>query len=93
MCDTGEGIKGEDAEQVFKAFYTTKPRGKGTGLGLSIARSILTEHGGDITLESEFGHGTTFSVWLPVYMQRMPFVKQQTQPSEAPTQDVTVDPT
>ena len=93
VCDTGEGIKGEDAEQVFKAFYTTKPRGKGTGLGLSIARSILTEHGGDITLESEFGHGTTFSVWLPVYMQRMPFVKQQTQPSEAPTQDVTVDPT
>lgn len=75
VSDTGEGIKPEDMEQVFKAFYTTKPRGKGTGLGLSIARSILAEHSGDITVESEFGKGTTFSVWLPVYAQRTSFVK------------------
>jgi len=70
--DTGEGIKPEDQEQVFKAFFTTKPRGKGTGLGLSIARSILAEHGGEITLESEYGKGTTFSVWVPAYVQRAP---------------------
>ena len=57
---------------MFKAFFTTKPRGKGTGLGLSIARSILAEHGGEITLESEYGKGTTFSVWVPAYVQRAP---------------------
>ena len=73
--DTGEGIKPEDQEQVFKAFFTTKPRGKGTGLGLSIARSILTEHGGEITLESEYGTGTTFNIWLPAYVQRAAFAK------------------
>ena len=73
--DTGTGIKPEDREQVFKAFYTTKPRGKGTGLGLSIARSILTEHGGEITLESEYGQGATFNLWLPAYIQRAPFAR------------------
>ena len=73
--DTGEGVKPEDQEQVFKAFFTTKPRGKGTGLGLSIARSILTEHGGEITLESEYGAGTTFNIWLPAYVQRTAFAK------------------
>jgi len=73
--DTGEGIKPEDKEQVFKAFYTTKPRGKGTGLGLSIARSILVEHGGDIALESEYGNGATFNIWLPAYLQRAPFAR------------------
>lgn len=63
--DTGEGIPPERQGDVFKTFFTTKPRGKGTGLGLSIARSIVAEHGGDILLESECGRGTTFSVLLP----------------------------
>jgi len=70
--DTGEGIKEEDKGRVFNAFHTTKPRGKGTGLGLSIARSILTEHGGEITLQSERGKGTVFSVVLPSYAYRLP---------------------
>lgn len=73
VSDSGEGIKPDVQEQVFSAFFTTKPRGKGTGLGLSIARSILTEHSGEITVESECGTGTTFNVWLPVYVQRAPF--------------------
>ena len=63
--DTGEGIPEQKKEQVFKAFYTTKPRGKGTGLGLSIARSIIKEHNGEITLASEHGKGTAFSILLP----------------------------
>jgi len=65
VSDTGEGIELEQQEKVFKAFETTKPRGKGTGLGLSIARTILTEHNGDIRLSSEPGKGTTFYVLLP----------------------------
>ncbi|MDA3924123.1 MAG: PAS domain S-box protein [Kiritimatiellae bacterium] len=66
VSDTGEGIAPQQQEKVFKAFETTKPRGKGTGLGLSIARTILTEHNGNILLSSEPGKGTTFSVLLPV---------------------------
>ena len=65
VSDTGEGIAPEQQEKIFKAFETTKPRGKGTGLGLSIARTIVTEHNGDIRLVSEPGEGTTFSVLLP----------------------------
>jgi PAS domain S-box-containing protein len=64
--DTGEGIPDQKQEQVFKAFFTTKPRGKGTGLGLSIARSIVKEHNGEIHLSSEPGKGTCFSIVLPV---------------------------
>lgn len=66
VSDTGGGIALEQQKKVFKAFETTKPRGKGTGLGLSIARTILTQHNGDIRLSSEPGKGATFSVLLPV---------------------------
>jgi len=65
--DTGESIPEQIQEQVFKAFFTTKPRGKGTGMGLSIARSIIKEHNGDIRLSSEHGKGTTFSLLLPIF--------------------------
>lgn len=65
VSDTGEGIPLELQERVFKSFFTTKPRGKGTGLGLSIARSIISEHGGEIRLTSESGKGTTFCVLFP----------------------------
>lgn len=63
--DTGEGISRQEQDRVFKAFYTTKPRGKGTGLGLSISRSIIKEHNGEILLASEPGAGTSFSLLLP----------------------------
>jgi signal transduction histidine kinase len=65
--DTGEGVPLNKQEQIFNAFFTTKPRGKGTGLGLSIARSIVKEHSGDILLASEPGAGTTFSLLLPAH--------------------------
>lgn len=65
VSDTGEGIPQELQENVFKAFFTTKPRGQGTGLGLSITRSILKEHNGTISLASTPGKGTTFFITLP----------------------------
>jgi signal transduction histidine kinase len=61
--DTGEGIPPDALEQIFEPFYTRKAQG--TGLGLSIAKQIIEEHGGEIRVESEFGKGARFSVFLP----------------------------
>jgi two-component system, NtrC family, sensor kinase len=61
--DTGEGVAPEDVSRVFNAFFTTKKH-KGTGLGLSISYELVERYGGQITLESEYGRGATFTVWL-----------------------------
>jgi two-component system NtrC family sensor kinase len=60
--DNGSGIEAEHLEHIFEPFYTTKPGG--SGLGLSICHSIITGFGGDITVESTPGKGTTFRVKL-----------------------------
>jgi len=65
--DDGAGIPVEEQRKIFGLFYTTKPPGKGTGLGLSICQNIVEKLGGDITLESEVGVGTTFTVRIPVF--------------------------
>ncbi|MBI4621012.1 MAG: two-component sensor histidine kinase [Desulfobacterales bacterium] len=64
--DNGQGIPKEYQARVFEPFFTTKPGGKGTGLGLSITHNIVQNMGGTITLESEKGKGTTFTVRLPI---------------------------
>ncbi|MCX5670964.1 MAG: cache domain-containing protein [Planctomycetota bacterium] len=66
MADTGHGIPAEILDRIFDPFFTTKPPGKGTGLGLAISYGIITEHGGDISVSSEVGRGTTVTVRLPV---------------------------
>ena len=66
VSDNGCGIAPENQSRIFDAFYTTKEIGKGTGLGLSISSSIIRKHGGDITLTSEMGVGSTFTVRLPL---------------------------
>lgn len=65
VSDTGPGIPAELRAKVFEPFFTTKPAGQGTGLGLAICRDIIKGHGGEITVESAPGGGTTFTVWLP----------------------------
>jgi signal transduction histidine kinase len=60
--DTGPGVA--DGIDVFEPFATTKP--DGTGLGLAVARQIVAGHGGELSYQSEPGHGTTFIVWLPL---------------------------
>lgn len=65
--DTGHGIATDVRERVFEPFFTTRAAEGGTGLGLAVVRSLVTEHGGTITVESEPGTGSRFCVDLPVY--------------------------
>ncbi len=64
--DSGRGIDQATLGRLFEPFFTTKPPGVGTGLGLSISQNIVTTLGGEITVETEVGVGTTFTVVLPV---------------------------
>jgi signal transduction histidine kinase len=61
--DTGVGLEPEQAEQIFDAFFTTKPQG--TGMGLPISRSIVELHGGRLWATSNSGPGVTFQFTLP----------------------------
>jgi PAS domain S-box-containing protein len=63
--DTGIGIPPENLKKIFDPFFTTK-KSQGTGLGLSISLSYIKNHEGDISVRSEAGKGTTFSILLPV---------------------------
>lgn len=63
--DTGKGIKKENIEKIFSPFFTTKPPGEGTGIGLSISKEIIERHSGKITVESNEGVGTKFTILLP----------------------------
>jgi signal transduction histidine kinase len=66
VTDNGCGIPPENCSRIFDAFYTTKDVGKGTGLGLSISSGIIRKHCGEITVSSEVGVGSTFTVRLPL---------------------------
>lgn len=65
VSDTGCGIPPEHLDKIFDPFFTTKAPGKGTGLGLSICHGIMQRLGGNISLESQVGEGTTFTIQLP----------------------------
>ena len=64
--DTGVGIPQLEQARIFEPFYTTKGNQGGTGLGLSVTYGIVTDHGGQIDVESQPGAGSKFTVWLPL---------------------------
>jgi two-component system NtrC family sensor kinase len=64
--DTGVGIPAEDLDKIFDPFFTTKEVGEGTGLGLSVSYGIMKRHQGRLTVTSEAGKGSTFSIALPL---------------------------
>ncbi len=65
VSDTGSGIPEAHLPKIFDPFFTTKPPGVGTGLGLSICHGIVRDLGGEITVDTKVGRGTTFKVLLP----------------------------
>jgi PAS domain S-box-containing protein len=69
VSDSGHGISKTDMKRIFDPFFTTKPTGEGTGLGLSVSYGIIKDHGGEITVESEPGQGSTFTVMLPAKVE------------------------
>jgi nitrogen-specific signal transduction histidine kinase len=69
VSDTGHGIDTANMPRIFDPFFTTRDVGEGTGLGLSICYGIVRDHGGQISVESTAGSGTTFSVLLPARVE------------------------
>jgi signal transduction histidine kinase/ligand-binding sensor domain-containing protein/CheY-like chemotaxis protein len=65
VSDTGHGIPTEVMERIFEPYFTTKKIGEGSGMGLAVTHGIVKSYGGDISVHSEIGKGTTFQVLLP----------------------------
>ena len=66
VSDTGHGIPADIQRHLFEPFFTTKPADQGTGLGLSIVYGIVKSLGGAVEVQSELGHGATFTIYLPL---------------------------
>jgi signal transduction histidine kinase len=70
VSDSGTGLTSEEREHLFTPYYTSKIHG--TGLGLAIVQSVVSDHGGTISVRSDPGRGTTFMIELPRHLDRLP---------------------
>ena len=80
VADTGEGMTPEVIERVFEPLFTTKPAGKGTGLGLSQIFGLVGQMGGDVTIQSAPGKGTTVNLYLPRHSAPAPALPVEATP-------------
>ena len=74
MSDTGVGIPEDKLERIFERFYqvdgSARRRYGGVGLGLALVKEIVEAYGGDVTVESEMGKGSTFTAHMPIFSAR-----------------------
>ncbi len=71
ISDNGIGIKPDIQDRIFDPFFSTKDKSEGTGLGLSMVQRIIKDHNGKISFKSEFKHGTTFEITLPLISKKI----------------------
>jgi PAS domain S-box-containing protein len=83
VSDNGCGMSDEIRARLFEPFFTTKPRGQGTGLGLATVYGIVMQSGGAITVESEPGRGSSFTVYLPTEKGPAQLVERPVEPQRA----------
>ena len=87
--DTGPGIPPDIIENIFDPFFSTKKKKKGSGLGLSVVYGIVRAHGGEITLDSRPGEGTTFCIELPTVQDEIKEGEIEKEAKEAKPIDIT----